>query len=395
MAGTKTGDFLELITPFLRRKMSELEQQYGMGSQEWRSIALQYVKNPLEAAVSPQERRRHYESEITIQFHGKPLAGVERLYRRTVLLEPTTVCAAHCRWCLRGQYPVKTLSEDEIVRAAHYFGEAEECAEVDEVLITGGDPLMSPKLLRVAFEALHDHAPNIRTIRIGTRVPFQDPERINDDMLSVLTSLPGYRIEIGVNVNHPIEFWPEARDAIARLRSTGATLYNQHPLLKGVNDDLATLAELYALMRETGIEAHYLFHAIPMQGMRHHRTTVQKGADLVSRLSASGEFSGRAKPHYCLMTDIGKIVLYEGTIIARRPSDNTLLLRSGYRLEDRMRWNPSWRVPSSVEIDDEGYMCVWYRDGEEETWSELGLWAHIAMPSNDRGLPIPANSIAG
>jgi len=395
MAGTKTGDFLELITPFLRRKMSELEQQYGMGSQEWRSIALQYVKNPLEAAVSPQERRRHYESEITIQFHGKPLAGVERLYRRTVLLEPTTVCAAHCRWCLRGQYPVKTLSEDEIVRAAHYFGEAEECAEVDEVLITGGDPLMSPKLLRVAFEAVHDHAPNIRTIRIGTRVPFQDPERINDDMLSVLTSLPGYRIEIGVNVNHPIEFWPEARDAIARLRSTGATLYNQHPLLKGVNDDLATLAELYALMRETGIEAHYLFHAIPMQGMRHHRTTVQKGADLVSRLSASGEFSGRAKPHYCLMTDIGKIVLYEGTIIARRPSDNTLLLRSGYRLEDRMRWNPSWRVPSSVEIDDEGYMCVWYRDGEEETWSELGLWAHIAMPSNDRGLPIPANSIAG
>lgn len=395
MAGTKTGDFIELITPFLRRKMSELEQQYGMGSREWRAIALQYVKNPLEAAISPQERRRHYESEITIQFHGKPLAGVERLYRRTVLLEPTTVCAAHCRWCLRGQYPVKTLNEDEIVRAAHYFGEARECAEVDEVLITGGDPLMSPKLLRVAFEALAAHAPNIRTIRIGTRVPFQDPERINDGVLSVLTSLPGYRIEIGVNVNHPIEFWPESRDAIARLRSTGATIYNQHPLLKGVNDDLATLAQLYALMRDTGIEAHYLFHAIPMQGMRHHRTTVQKGAELAARLSSSGEFSGRAKPHYCLMTDIGKIVLYEGAIVARRPSDNTLLLRSGYRLEDRKRWNPSWRVPASVEIDDEGFMCVWYRDGEDEAWSDLGLWAHVAIPSNDRGLPIPANSIAG
>ena len=395
MAGTKTGDFIELITPFLRRKMSELELRHGLNSPEWRAIALQYVKNPLEAAISPQERRRHYESEITIRFRGRPLAGVERLYRRTVLLEPTTVCAAHCRWCLRGQYPVKTLSEEEIVNAARYYGEAEECVEVDEILITGGDPLMSPKLLRTAFEALAAHAPNIRTVRIGTRVPFQDPERINDGLLSVLTSLPDRRIEIGVNVNHPIEFWPESRAAIARLKATGATVYNQHPLLKGVNDDLAVLAELYALMRETGVEAHYLFHAIPMQGMRHHRTSVKRGAELAGRLSASGEFSGRAKPHYCLMTDIGKIVLYEGTIVARRPSDNTILLRSGYRLEDRKTWNPSWRMPASVQIDAEGFMCVWYQDGEDEAWSDLGLWAGATIASNDRGLPKPANSIAG
>jgi lysine 2,3-aminomutase len=188
MAGTKTGDFIELITPFLRRKMSELELRHGLNSPEWRAIALQYVKNPLEAAISPQERRRHYESEITIRFRGRPLAGVERLYRRTVLLEPTTVCAAHCRWCLRGQYPVKTLSEEEIVNAARYYGEAEECAEIDEILITGGDPLMSPKLLRTALVALAAYAPNNRTSRIGTRVPFQDPERINDGLLSVLTS---------------------------------------------------------------------------------------------------------------------------------------------------------------------------------------------------------------
>ena len=393
MAGTKTGDFIELITPFLRAKMSELEQRYGMNSAEWRAIALQYVKNPMEAAISPQERRRHYESEITVRFRGKPLAGVERLYRRTVLLEPTTVCAAHCRWCLRGQYPVKTLSEEEIVNAARYYGESDECAEVDEILITGGDPLMSPKLLRIALDALRTHAPNIRTIRIGTRVPFQDPERINDNLLSILSSLSDRRLEIGVNVNHPIEFWPESRAAIARLKSTGATVYNQHPLLKGVNDDLAVLAELYSLMRDTGIEAHYLFHAIPMQGMRHHRTSVMKGAELAARLSASGEFSGRAKPHYALMTDIGKIVLYEGAIVARRHSDNSLLLRSGYRLEDRMRWNPSWRAPASVEIDRDGFMCVWYRDGEDEAWSDLGLWCGLSVVSNDPG--VRANTATG
>jgi lysine 2,3-aminomutase len=260
---------------------------------------------------------------------------------------------------------VKTLSEDQIINAARYFGEAAECAEVDEVLITGGDPLMAPKLLRRALNALQEFAPNIHTIRIGTRVPFQAPERINDELLSILSALRHLTLEIGVNVNHPVEFWPESRAALARLRAAGAVLYNQHPLLKGVNDDLATLTALYAALRDNGVEAHYLFHAIPMRGMSHHRTSVRKGAELAMRLNASGEFSGRAKPRYALMTDIGKIVLYEGTIIRHRASDNALLLRSGYRAEDRLRWNPSWRAPDSVEIDAEGFMCVWYQDGDD------------------------------
>jgi lysine 2,3-aminomutase len=365
MAGSKTGEFVELISPFLRRKMAELEARQGPDSVALRALTLQYVKSPLEDVVAPRERRRHYESEIVLQHRGQRLAGVERLYRRTVLLEPTTVCAAHCRWCLRGQYPVKTLSEDEIVNAARYFGEAAECAEVDEVLITGGDPLMSPKLLRRALTALQEFAPNIRTIRIGSRVPFQAPERIDDDLLSVLSALRHHRLEIGINVNHPVEFWPETRAALARLRAAGAILYNQHPLLKGVNDDLATLSALYAALRDTEIEAHYLFHAIPMRGMSHHRTSVMKGAQLALRLAASGEFSGRAKPRYALMTDIGKIVLYEGAILRRRTADNAILLRSGYRPEDRLRWNPSWRMPDSVELDDEGFMCVWYQDGDD------------------------------
>jgi lysine 2,3-aminomutase len=365
MAGSKTGEFVELISPFLRRKMAELEERQGPDSAALRALTLQYVKSPLEDVVAPRERRRHYESELSLTHRGQILAGVERLYRRTVLLEPTTVCAAHCRWCLRGQYPVKTLSEEEIVNAARYFGEAVECAEVDEVLITGGDPLMSPKLLRRAINALQEFAPNIHTIRIGTRVPFQAPERVNDELLSILTSLRHHTLEIGVNVNHPVEFWPESRAALGRLRAAGAILYNQHPLLKGVNDDLATLTALYAALRDNGIEAHYLFHAIPMRGMSHHRTSVRKGAELAMRLNASGEFSGRAKPRYALMTDIGKIVPYEGTIIRHRASDNAILLRSGYRAEDRLRWNPSWRVPDGVEIDADGFMCVWYQDGDD------------------------------
>ena len=68
---------------------------------------------------------RHYQSEVHVHYEGKALRGVERLYRRTILLEPTMVCAAHFRWCLRGQYPQFGLTEDEITNFAKYTGSDE------------------------------------------------------------------------------------------------------------------------------------------------------------------------------------------------------------------------------------------------------------------------------
>ena len=54
------------------------------------------------------------------------------------------------------------------------------------------------------------------------------------------------------------------------------------------------------------------------------------------------------------------------TIIDHRPGDNALLLRSGFRLADRMKWNPSWKAPGSVVIDNKGFMMTWYQDGFDE-----------------------------
>src|SRR4051812_40616819 len=121
MAGTKTGDFRELISPFLRSKIAAARAGFGEHSRAVEALTLQYVKRPLEDVMEAGERRRHYESVVEMSFEGRALRGVERLYRRTILIEPTTVCAAHCRWCLRGQYPVQTMDEDDIVHAARYF----------------------------------------------------------------------------------------------------------------------------------------------------------------------------------------------------------------------------------------------------------------------------------
>ena len=367
MAGAKSGDFKELISPFLKAKIAEAEEQWGKTSPQYLALARQYIRDPLENLVRPIERRRHYECEVTIDFEGRPLVGVERLYRRTILIEPSTVCAAHCRWCLRGQYPVQTMTKPDITRAARFSGAEAQREDLREVLITGGDPLMSLPLLRFTLEALDEHADNIKVVRIGSRVPFQDPERINDTMLEMFAGYrPRFRFEIGVNVNHPVEFWPETVAAIERLQGVGVRFYNQHPLLKGVNDDLDTLIEHYGLLRDLDIEAHYLFHAIPMRGMSHHRTSVDRGLELATAISSCGGFSGRAKPRYAILSDIGKIVLYHDSIVERRPGDQTLLIRSGFKYEDRMKWNPSWQKPESVVVLNDGTMLTWYLDGTDE-----------------------------
>ena len=362
MAGTKEqGSFREIVSPFLKSKIEDLKKSYGIDSKEYFAVASQYLKSKKENYSSNIERTRHYESNVELNYQGHPLVGVERLYKPTILIEPTTVCAAHCRWCLRGQYPIQTMKKDQIIRATKYMSSKENKKDLFEVLITGGDPLMSLPLLKYTLEQIENNAPNISIIRIGTRVPFQDPERINDSMLELFSSFKKFRF-----VNHPLEFWDESIDSIKRLQSIGFKIYNQNPLLKGVNDDFATLVELYKKLRENDIEAHYLFHAIPMVGTSHHRTSLKTGYDLTRRLSSCGLFSGRSKPKYAVLSDIGKIVIYEDTIIKKRSEDNSLLLNSGFNYNERKMWNPSWRKPQSVEIAEDGTMYTWYLDGDDQ-----------------------------
>ena len=368
MAGTKIKDqFKELISPFLKSKMNDALKKYGESSKEYFSLKSMYVISSLEKKIEKVfEKQRHYQCGISGFYDNKPLVGLERLYKKTILLEPTTVCAAHCRWCLRGQYPVETMSKDNITNATKYIGTEERKKEVDEVLITGGDPLMSLPLLDFTLNELRKNAKNIKIVRVASRVPFQDPIRINDKMLEVFSSYKNFRFELGTHVNHPIEFWKESVEAIKKLQSIGFRVYNQNPLLKGVNDDYDTLSKLFNLLREYDIENHYLFHAIPLRGMSHHRTSLKKGLDLINQLSSCGEFSGRAKPKYSVLSDIGKIVIYQDTVIKKNSSNNLLLLKSGFKIDDRLRWNPTWKKPDSAEIDKEGFMNVWYLDGNDE-----------------------------
>ena len=139
MAGAKNSNFAEKLTPYLKQKLVETSEKYGINSEEYKAFERQYLKSEDEDKVNHEDRLRHYQSEVHVHYEGKALRGVERLYRRTILLEPTMVCAAHCRWCLRGQYPQFGLTESEITNFAKYTGSEDVKDDLKEVLITGGD----------------------------------------------------------------------------------------------------------------------------------------------------------------------------------------------------------------------------------------------------------------
>lgn len=354
-------EFKEKLSGFLKGKIAEAELAGGDALETARIIRKQYLKDERENEIDVEhERGRHYEADMHIEYEGAPLKGLERLYRRTILIEPTSICTAHCRWCLRSQYGNFNLSEDELIKAARYCGSPEVNQDVKEVLVTGGDPLIIPDRTKVLIDAIIEHAPNVKIIRIGSKLPLQNPDLVNDKLLEAIRPRKNVRVEIGTHVNHPRDLFPECRAAYTRIQELGIHIYNQSVLLKDLNNNADILVELFDELRYMGIETHYLFHCVPMYGAHHHRTPLEEGIDLIKSVVMGGYVSGRAKPMYTAMTDIGKIQLYEGTIIKREGT--RVLLQSKYSYELRKKWNPQWQKPDSVEIDEDGFMRVWYLD---------------------------------
>lgn len=371
--GNAAYRFPEVISPFLREKLADTEKKFGKDSRHYTSIARKYLFHPAEVTHSESlARLRHYNADLCEDSSSQHLLGVERLYRRTILLELTTHCFSHCRWCLRSHYQRFTLLKDQVLSNIKLATSRDTRDQVREILITGGDPFIVPQILDFALTEIARQAENIDIIRIGTRIFSHNPQHLDNELIELLIKhRRNFRIELGTQVNSPDEFWPETVEAIQRVKDLGISIYAQNVLLKGVNDNLQTLVELYDLCRQHGIESHYLFHCVPMLGMEHHRTSVQRGLDLIHRLTAGGYISGRAKPAFTAMTDIGKITFYEGTILSRREESGELLLQSGYRLNERLNYNPGFQLPSSVAVDGDGNLRVWYPDGVDDNfWND-------------------------
>ncbi|MFZ5734858.1 MAG: lysine-2,3-aminomutase-like protein [Pseudomonadota bacterium] len=256
-------------------------------------IARQYVPRADELVVTRGETA----DPIGDHAHS-PVEGIVHRYPDRALLKIVHVCAVYCRFCFRremvGPGKETALPPDAYANALAYI---KAHPEIWEVILTGGDPLMlSPRRLRdvIADLAAIDH---VKIIRIHTRVPVADPVRVTGELVEALKT-DGATTWIAVHANHPRELTGDARAACARLADAGLPMVSQSVLLRGVNDDAATLEALMRAFVECRIKPYYLHHGDLAPGTAHLRTTIAEGQALMRGLR--GRVSGLCQPDYVL-----------------------------------------------------------------------------------------------
>lgn len=264
-------------------------------AQKSRAIKRQFYPTPAENYLSagrfdPFEEKKH-----------SPIKGVIHRYSERILIILSNICAANCRFCTRKylfQKNEKPLTKSDLEKIIIYLKSK---PKVNEVIFSGGDPLMTPQLLMIALEKI-TFLPQIKILRIHTRVPVAEPDLITEDFLSFISKMekPLY---ISLHFEHPDELTPECQKTIFQLRKSGAILLSQTVFLKGINDNYNDLFVLFKRLSELGVRPYSLFRCDPVAGVKHFIVPLEKEIVIATKLRKN--LSGIACPLYVIDTPQG------------------------------------------------------------------------------------------
>lgn len=222
--------------------------------------------------------------------------GLLHKYASRALLMVSPQCAVHCRYCFRREFPYGDLPRGQAAwdRAWAYLEGAE---GVDEIVFSGGDPLFldDRRLARILEKALA--LPAVRTLRFHTRLPVVLPSRVDAGLLALFREAAAARtLVVVVHANHPAELAGDCPPALEAMRRAGALVLNQAVLLKGVNDDVGTLALLSRRLLLHGVLPYYLHQLDRVAGTAHFEVPEDRGLELMEGLRR--ELPGYAVPRY-------------------------------------------------------------------------------------------------
>jgi lysine 2,3-aminomutase len=256
-------------------------------------IARQFVPDPAELVRRPEEM-----DDPTGDGMFSPVEGIVHRYPDRVLLKLLHICPVYCRFCFRrtvvGQEGSAALTPQALDAAIAYIAAR---PEIWEVILTGGDPLtLSARRLADVMKKLKA-INHVKILRLHTRVPVADPERVTADFPKILLA-SGKSVYVALHANHPRELSPVARAACAKFIDAGIPMLSQSVLLAGVNDDIGTLTRLMRAFVEARIKPYYLHQLDPAPGTAHFRVPIAKGQELMRQLL--GRVSGLCQPHYML-----------------------------------------------------------------------------------------------
>ena len=247
--------------------------------------------DPLLRQVLPLDDEERLVPGFVLDAVGDAAAGtatgVLQKYRGRALLVATGACAVHCRYCFRRHFP---YAEQGAARDGWADAIAAIAGDdsIDEVILSGGDPLSLATSKLAELTAALARIPHLKRLRIHTRLPVVLPERVDAALVAWMAGLP-WPVTIVIHANHVNELDGAVDAAMGRLRATGATLLNQSVLLRGVNDSVAALSALSERLHAAGVLPYYLHQLDRVQGAAHFEvddgTALRLHADLSSRLS--------------------------------------------------------------------------------------------------------------
>lgn len=310
--------------------------------------------DPIRRCIVPNAREWHRsagedddplgEEEVT------PVPGLVHRYPDRVLFLATNLCSTYCRYCTRSRLVGTAGRADSRkqrwMRAIDYIRKH---TEVRDVLISGGDPLtLTDDEIDWILGELHSIA-HVEMLRIGTKVPAVMPQRVTDNLISVLRRY--HPLFMSLHFTHPVELTPEAGRACEKLADAGIPLGSQTVLLKGINDDVETMKRLFQGLLRKRVRPYYLYQCDRIPGSLHFTAPVAKGLEIIRGLR--GHTSGYAIPQYVIDAPHGggKIPLLPQDVLGCEGGD--LLLRNFtdrlYRYPD-VSLSPDSAVTSEIDI---------------------------------------------
>jgi lysine 2,3-aminomutase len=272
--------------------------------------------------------------------------GLVHRYPDRVLLVFTDICPMFCRHCTRKREWRNggwVRSPAEVDAMLDYIGQHK---AVRDVIISGGDPLtLSTRLLENIISRLRN-IKHVEIIRIGTRFPVVLPQRIDNELCSMLAKYGP--IWLNTHFNHVREITPEAAEACDRLLRSGVPVNNQSVLLRGINDSVEAQTGLCHGLLKIKVRPYYLFQCDEVQGTEHLRTPVETGMKIIEGMR--GHTSGLAIPTFVidLPQSGGKVPLQPHYVLAQ--TEGELVLRNYEERVFHYR-NPAKMVPAEPHAE--------------------------------------------
>lgn len=207
--------------------------------------------------------------------------GLLHKYHGRALLVTTGACAVHCRYCFRRHFDYHNNAGPAAWGPA--LDRVASDPTIEEVILSGGDPLSLVDTTLRELVAQIAAIPHVRRLRVHSRWPVMIPERVTGGLVRALTQTR-LTLVVVIHANHANELDSSVAESLRPLAAGGGLLLNQAALLRGVNDDTATLADLSARLVEIGVAPYYLNQLDRVAGGAHFEVPIDRGLALMAEL---------------------------------------------------------------------------------------------------------------